>query len=87
MYQAVTGAKYKAKKVDPDFPTYQQAMSRPDADMWDEAIVKEIKTLTEMNAWAVVPCSMAAAMKKKVIPSTIALRLKCNRLGNPLKYK
>ena len=86
-YHAVTRTKFMPKKEDPDFPTYNQAMSRPDADEWIEAIDKEIQTLVKMNAWTVVPRSLATKMGKKVLPSTIALRLKRDPMGCQTKYE
>ena len=50
-HAATTGKGRLAKKEDPDYPTYEQAMSRPDSDLWIKAIEKEIATLVEMNTW------------------------------------
>ena len=87
-YQAVTTPKFKVKKgMDPDFPTYHQAMSRPDAELWQEAMNSEIETLESMKTWTVVPRSDAIAAGKKVIKSTWAFRQKRDPAGNPTKRK
>ena len=53
-YQAVAAPKFKVKKgLDPDYPTYSQAMTCPDADEWKEAMDGEINTLNGMNTWTI----------------------------------
>ena len=50
-YRAATmPVKTKAKKgLDPDYPTYQQAMSGPDATEWLASMRKELDTLIKMG--------------------------------------
>ena len=87
-YRAVTAPKYKVKKgLDPDYPTYNQAMTRPDADEWKESMDAEIKILVDMGTWTIVPRSEAARLGKKVIKSTWAFRQKRDPAGNPTKKK
>ena len=87
-YQAVTTPKTKGKKgADPDFPTVQQAMVRPDWEDWRAAMIKEINTLTEMGTWSVVPRTVATAKGAKIIKSTWALRLKRAPSGEATKHK
>ena len=87
-YKAVYSTKNQGKKgLDPDFPTYAQAMMSPEADEWKEAMDKEIATLLKMNTWTVVPRSMARKMKQHVIKTTWALRQKRDPAGNPTKKK
>jgi len=87
-FQAATAPRTKGKKgQDPDFPTLQQAMRSPDWDEWRESLNKEIKTLTEMGTWTVVPRSVATAKGAKVIKSTWALRIKRNPMGFMTKRK
>ena len=75
-YHAATNEKGSIKKKeDPDYPTYEQAISRPDAEQWIEAIEKEVTTFIEMNTWTVVPKFMPTRAGKKVIPMTCAFRL------------
>ena len=87
-FQALVASKSKAKKgEDPDFPTYHQAMLRPDADEWLTAMEAEIDTLMKMNTWTVVPRQMAIQMGKPVIKSTWAFRQKRDPAGLPTKKK
>ena len=87
-FRAVTSPRFKVKKGhDPDFPTFAQAMSRPDAEEWMGSMDVEIETLVEMGTWTLVPRSEAAKAGKKVIKSTWAFRQKCDPAGNPTKKK
>ena len=88
-YKAMTTpVKGKRKKgVDPLFPTYQQAMSGPDADEWKASMRKELDTLKEMNTWTIVPHAEALAKGKRVIKTTWAFRQKVDPMGNHTKKK
>jgi hypothetical protein len=87
-FKAVTAPTYKSKKgLDPDYPTYQQAMSSCDSDEWKKAMDIEIETLTEMRTWTIVPRSEADRLGKKVIKSTWAFRQKRDPAGEPIKKK
>ena len=88
-YRAMTTpVKSKTKKGDdPLFPTYQQAMSRPDADEWKEAMRKELDTLTQMGAWTIVPRAEVLGKGKRIIKMTWAFRQKVDPMGNPTKKK
>ena len=86
--KALTAPRTTGKKgQDPDFPTYHQAMSSPDAPEWMKAMDDEIKVLIEMNTWSIVPRSEAARLGKKVIKSTWAFRQKRTPSGQPTKKK
>ena len=52
-----------------------------------DAMDKEIKTLTEMNTWTVVPRDLAVSKGKRVIKTTWAFRQKRDPMGNPTKKK
>ena len=87
-FQALTASKSKGKKgVDPDFPTFMQAMMSPDVDEWKAAMKSEIKTLAEMDTWTVVPRSMATKLKQPVIKTLWAFRQKRDPAGLPTKKK
>lgn len=87
-YRAVTSPKFKAKKGnDPDFPTYHQAMTRPDAGEWKGSMDDEIAVLIKMGTWTVVPRSEAERLGKKVIKSTWAFRQKRAPSGDATKKK
>jgi len=87
-YQAATAPKNKSKAgVDPDYPTYWQAMSSPDAAEWKEAMSKEIQTLIDLKSWVLVPKSQVLKQGHKVIKSTWAFRQKRNPDGTPTKKK
>ena len=87
-YSALMANKTKGQKgVDPDFPTYQQAMHGPDSDEWFDSMKKEIDTLQDMGTWEIVPRSMARNAGAKVIPSTWAFRQKRTPAGIATKKK
>ena len=87
-YNAVTSPRFKVKKAnDPDYPTYHQAMTRPDAHEWQAAMDDEIKVLVGMNTWTIVPRSEATRLGKQVIKSTWAFRQKRDPQNNPTKKK
>ena len=87
-YRAITAPKTKGKKgFDPDFPTYAQAMSSPEAHEWQAAMDEEVKVLIGMNTWTLVPRSEATRLGKKVIKSTWAFRQKRSPSGEATKKK
>jgi hypothetical protein len=87
-FMSLAAKKPTAKKgQDPDFPTYSQAMSGPDADEWWEAMKLELATLMKLNTWTVVPRSEAEQAGQKVVPLTWALRQKRDPAGLPTKKK
>jgi hypothetical protein len=77
----------KAKGLDPDYPTYSQAMRGPDSDEWIASMLQELKTLQSMGTWTAVPRSEVASLGAKIIPTTWALRVKRDPAGNPTKKK
>ena len=87
-YRALTAPKPKIKKgLDPDYPTYTQAMTRPDADEWKKSMDDEVTVLVKMKTWTLVPRSEAIRLGKKVIKSTWAFRQKRDPAGNATKKK
>ena len=88
-FKAMTApAKTKGKKgIDPDFPTFHQAMRSPDSEEWKAVMDMEIETLEGLGTWTLVPRSEAAAQGKKVIKSTWAFCQKRTPDGLPTKKK
>jgi hypothetical protein len=87
-YKALTAPKSKGKKgVDPDYPTFAQAVSGPDCDEWEAAMQAELDTLTGMKTWMVVPRSEAESKGRRIIKSTWAFRQKRTLDGVPTKKK
>lgn len=86
-FAAMQRALKKPKKgSDPDYPMYHQAMSSPEYREWQEAMMKEIRTLEKMGTWKKILRSSVPA-NKRVIKSTWAFRLKRSPDGTPTKYK
>ena len=53
---ALQCAVYKAKKSsDPDYPSVRQALTGPNADLWWEAMDKELQSIIDMDSWEIVP--------------------------------
>ena len=50
----VYNAKFNNKKVDPDTPTFHQAMSGEESDKYIEALKEEGTNLKHMNSWVLV---------------------------------
>ena len=47
---------YKAKKSsDPDYLSVRQALTGPNADLWWEAMDKELQSIIDMDSWEIVP--------------------------------
>jgi len=87
-FMALAAAKSKAKKgQDPDYPTYHQALSGPYSAEWIESMLDELKTLQSMGTWTAIPRSVVAKSGAKVIPTTWALRIKRDPMGNATKRK
>lgn len=86
-FAAMQRALKKPKKgSDPDYPMYHQAMSSPEYREWQDAMIKEIRTLEKMGTWKKILRSSVPA-NKRVIKSTWAFRLKRSPDGTPTKYK
>ena len=86
-FAAMQRALKKPKKgSDPDYPMYHQAMSSPEYRYWQDAMLKEIRTLEKMGTWKTILRSSVPA-NKRVIKSTWAFRLKRSPDGTPTKYK
>ena len=60
---------------DPDLPTFNQAMTGPDRDLYEQAMSDEIKELEEHGTWKLVKRSNVP-QGSKVLPSTWVLRAK-----------
>ena len=87
-FKAMATTRVKSKKGnDPDFPTFHQAMMRPDAEEWKEAMKEELQTLIKLKTWTVVSREEAVRKGKKVIKSTWAFRQKRSPDGLPTKKK
>jgi len=87
-FLALTASKSKkAMGLDPDFPTFNQAMRGPESEEWTQSMEKELDSLNKLGTWTVVPRSAAQEAGIKVIPSTWALRIKKDPAGNPVKKK
>ena len=50
----VYNAKFAKRGLDPDSPTFHQAMSGLEADKYIEAVKEEITNLKRMNTWILV---------------------------------
>ena len=84
---ALQCAVYKAKKSsDPDYPMVRQALTGPNADLWWEAMDKELQSIIDMDSWEIVPRS-SLPKGTKVIPGTWALHLKWFPDGRVNKFK
>jgi hypothetical protein len=78
---------FVASKSDPDTLMYHEAMMAPDKDDFCEAMTVEISGLEKQQTWTVVPRSTAAALHKKVLPSTWTFKRKRYPDGRIRKYK
>lgn len=76
----------KAKKHDPDNPTYTEAMSGDDQQHYVDAMMKEIMALLEQRTWTRVHRS-EVPHGHKILKGTWAFKLKRLPDGTPLKYK
>ena len=79
----VYAAKYAKKQVDPDTPTFHQAMSGDDADKYIEAMKDEVMNLQRIETWEVVDRKPSM----KVLKGTWAFRLKCTPDGVAYRYR
>ena len=70
---------------DPDLFSYDKAMGDPNnVDKWQEAALKEIRTLEEKGAWELDDVSNATS---KIIPTTWVFKVKRTPDGEILKHK
>lgn len=74
---------YKSHVLTDKFDGYQQAMRRPDQELWKEAIQNELDALSKMRTWEV--CELP--QNRKPIGSKWIFRIKRDSYGNILKYK
>ena len=52
---ALQCAAYKAKKAsDPDYPSVRQALTGPNAELWWDAMDKELQSIIDMDSWEIV---------------------------------
>jgi transposase InsO family protein len=75
---------YSASSIPEDNPaTFKQAMKRPDADQWEQAVREELASLKSMGVFeeSALPRGMSA------LPSKLVLTIKRDELGNVVKYK
>ena len=73
----------KTKTDSFDEPTLREAMKRDDADLWKEAVQKEIDVLNKRGTWELVP----RPPKQRVLPSKVVLKIKRNPDGTVDRYK
>lgn len=78
--QAMGGANTAALNLD---PTLKEAMASGDAELWKEAIRKELEGLETMGTWEIVDRPAGSPL----VDSKIVLRLKLDADGVPLKHK
>ena len=71
---------------DPDLPTFNQAMTGPDRELYEEAMAAEIKELEDHGTWKYVKRS-SVPQGSKVLPSTWVLRTKRYPDGRLRKHK
>jgi hypothetical protein len=75
----------KMSVSDPDNPSYDRAMSSPEADQWWDAMVTEMETLEkDLKAWKLVKIT---SDMKSILPSTWAFKVKRYPDGTVKKYK
>ena len=79
----IYNAKFNKKKLDPDSPTFHQAMSGDEADKYIEAMKEEVTNLKRMNTWVLV--DRQAHMK--VLKGTWAFKLKRTPDGVAYRYR
>jgi hypothetical protein len=72
-----------SKASQADNPTFEEAMYGPHREGFHEAMVKELKTLEDMNCWEVID----QVPGSNVLPSTWAFQLKRFADGSLSKYK
>jgi hypothetical protein len=64
----------KMSVSDPDNPSYDKAMSSPEADQWWDAMVTKMETLeNDLKAWKLVKIT---SDMKSILPSTWAFKVK-----------
>ena len=63
--------------------TFKQAQQAPDAGEWQNAMVKEVKSLEEMRTWTTEPLPKG----RKAISCKWVYRIKRDADGNPVCYK
>ena len=80
-YENVFSLATAAKGTDP--VTFEEAMSRPDADKWKEALEKEMQSLKDLNSfeWVDPPEGV------KPIPSKVIYKIKYDQDGKISKHK
>ena len=76
----------KAKSVDPDSPTYEQAITVPFREEFLEAMRNEIKELEDHQTWEVVNKTSVPA-DKKILASTWVFKTKRYPDGRARKQK
>jgi hypothetical protein len=72
-----------SKASQSDNPTYEEAINGPHRDGFHQAMVMELKTLTDMECWDVVE----RVPRSNFLPSTWALKMKRYPDGRLSKYK
>jgi hypothetical protein len=73
----------KAKAATYDTPTFHDALIRDDADLWKEAITKEINTLKERGTWELVERPQNA----RVLPSKVVLKSSGVLMAQPIAIR
>jgi histone deacetylase 1/2 len=72
--------------LDPDNPTYMEAMSGSDASHYIEAMQQEVLALLQQRTWTRV-ARKSVPENQKILKGTWAFKLKRLPDGTPLKYK
>ena len=79
---------YVANVMENDLPpvptSYSQALKSPEADLWIEALEKELKTMDDMKVWDIVP---HPGKDRRLVNSVIAFKRKLDENGNISQYK
>ena len=86
----VFAASLASPLVNAEFPsdpvTLREALGSTDADSWRAGIQEELKSLSEMGVYKLVPRSSVPA-GRKILRGKWVFRLKRNENGEPVRYK
>lgn len=71
---------------DPDAPDWSEALESSKRDKWLEGANVELTGLRDMGVYEVIPRSEVPS-NQSVLRGKFVCRLKCNELGDPVRYK
>lgn len=75
-------------EIDPDDPqSFDEAMARSDAAKWVEAIKDELKSITELEVWSLVPRSIPKSEGRKILKGRFVFHLKRDENGVIVRWK